>query len=124
MSRPPKTTVPSVNERDGRDVQAAVAIEGAGALLRVEQVVDGRGVDHAGGDFAVLLQTDEGGEIRNAADEVLGPVDRIDDPLRPRAARGSAVLTELFTHDTVVRKALAQHLDDALLALAVGPGHG
>src|SRR5947207_7765572 len=40
---------------------------------------------NADGDLAVLLEPDQGRPHRDLADEVLGPVDRVDDPPSARA---------------------------------------
>src|SRR5262249_49510982 len=73
-------------------------------------------VNDAGGDLSVLLETDQRREVGDAANEVLGAVDRINDP----SSAAAAVLAELFADDAVVRERGAQHLDDPLLTFAVG----
>src|SRR5215468_7668171 len=63
---------------DGRDAdQLAVTPRALAAKRRVEHV-HGRLIDDAGGDFAVLLEPDQHGPRRNAANEIPSAVDRID----------------------------------------------
>ena len=88
-----------------RDAQLARARvrrvdEGAVALLRPEELVGDRLVDHAGDDLVVALEADRDGEVRHAVEEVGGAVERVDDPAVAAVALG---LAAFLAEEAVVR---------------------
>src|SRR6185369_8930256 len=66
-----------------------------------------------------ILEADQRGPDRHVADEVLGAVDRIDDPAVLLVADGA----ELLAEEPVRRKRAAEHLADRLLGTLVSLGH-
>src|SRR5262249_18979126 len=78
----------------------------------------GRG-DPADRDLVAVHQPDQGGPHRDPADEVLGRVDRVDDP----AARARTDPAELLTQYGITWPGPAQDVAQRLLGGAVGVGH-
>src|SRR6266542_4950121 len=77
-------------------------------------------VNDARRHLPVLLERDQHGPDGDVPDEVLGAVDRVDDP----PARRRSLLPELLTEKARVRKGPREDRADGLLGLAVGLGHG
>ena len=102
-----------VRDPDARAVEAGPRAPTGGVELGRHRVVD-----HAHRDLAALLQRDQRRPDGNAPDEVLRPVDRVDDP----AHLARPVPAELLAEDAVRREGAAEDLDDRSLGLAVGPG--
>ncbi len=90
---------------------------GAVALLGPEQLVGDRLVDHAGDDLAVALQPDRNVEMRHAVHEVVGAVERIDDPAVAAVALG---LAEFFAEEAVFRPRALELLAERALGHDVG----
>src|SRR5262249_4005572 len=103
-----------------RHADALAVRERSLARARRQEVVRDRVEDDARGDLAALLEADENGPERKAADEVHGAVDGVDDPARVLAARGA----ELLAEKAPLGESPAQHAPDGLLRLAVRLGHG
>src|SRR5438034_911266 len=78
-----------------RDVNARAVCPGALALPRPEELPARRVVDHPRRHLPVLLESDQHGPEGNVADEVLRPVDGIDDP----PPRRRALLAELLAEE-------------------------
>src|SRR5258705_99882 len=93
-------------------VQEAVARE-HGARVDVGLALE------VGEAAARLLEGDEHGPDGNVADEVLGPVDGIDDPAIGRRA----LLAELLTEEASARGGRGEDAAYHLLRLPVGLGH-
>ena len=85
-----------------------------------EQFVEHRIVDDPDLDPAVGDAGDRDAEMRHAAGEVRGAVDRIDDPHRPARAGGARVA--LLADEPIGRKDLREALGDEGLSLAVDLG--
>ena len=88
--------------------------ERGGEALTADQVVD-----HADGIDAVDLRRDRHREARQIADEVRGPVDRVDDPDDTGLRR---LVRALFTEESVVGASVEQNADDRLLGPSVHGG--
>ena len=104
--------------RHVRDADALAVEERTRAPPRGIQLGRDRVVDHAHRDLAALLERDQRRPDPDATDEVLRPVDGVDDPahlLRPAPA-------ELLAEDAAVREGASEDLDDRLLGFAVGRG--
>src|SRR5262245_26284794 len=98
--------------------ELAITSRALTAERRVEHV-HGRLIDDAGGDFAVLLERDQHGPRRNAANEVPRAIDRVYD--EPPIA--STRFAQLLAERSVIGTAGAQHADDRALRLVIGLGH-
>jgi len=92
--------------------------EGAATPARGGEVARHRVQDHAGRDGAAFLKADQDRPEGDPPDEVLGAVDRIDDPARLLRARGA----ELLAEEPVIGKGAAEDPADQLLGLPVGLG--
>ena len=101
------------------DVDPLAVQERAAASPRGEEIARDGIVDDAHGDLPVLLQRDQRGPDGNATDEVLGAIDRIDDP----ADVASSSAAELFAKHAVVGERAPEKLHDRPLGLAIGLGH-
>src|SRR5881296_520110 len=97
-----------------------VISKGALPFAGVQQVVERRRVHHTGRHLPLLFQSDERREEGNAADEVLGTVDRVNNPAGLTPTRA---LTQLLTEKAMVRKARAQELENLGLTFAIRPRH-
>lgn len=102
----------------GADLGARLGDERAQPGGRVPAAGQRRGGDDPEHRLVVDKQRDQRGPHRHAAHEVLGPVDRVDDP----AARGVPVHAELLAEHGVLRAVLGQLREDQLLGAAVGVG--
>src|SRR6185436_11679974 len=87
------------DRRDLRDADTLAVAERSLAARGPPAAAEGGGGDDACGEPAAVLEADQRGEDRDAADVVLRRVDRIDDPAPLARAAGA----ELFSHDPVVR---------------------
>ncbi len=76
--------------RDLGNVEAAIVAEGAFAAESAISLAHSRHARHAGNLLLLVLQANEGGPKRNAADEIARAVDRIDDPSEAGIARSIA----------------------------------
>ncbi len=76
-------------------------------------------VSHAENRHAVLDQRNRNREFRNAVDELLGPVKRIDDPHAP-AFEPRVVVHGLFGEPAVFGKRIVQQLLDRAIGLEIG----
>ena len=88
--------------------------------MRPPALVQGRRRDDRRLQLAVALDRQECAEQGNAADEVVGAVDRVDVPADARPAGLRAVL---LTDQAMVRERVEQPLADARLDRRVGLGH-
>src|SRR5439155_9609124 len=102
-----------------RDAHALAVEPRAAATPRAQQVAGDRVVDDADGDLARVLEPDQRGPDGHVADEVLGAVDRVDDPASPLIAHRA----ELLAEEPVLGKRAAEHLADDLLGALVGLRH-
>ena len=95
--------------------------EGADAFLGPEQLVGDRLIDHAGDDLAVALETDRNIEVRHAVDEIVGAVERIDDPAvaAPNLA-GALGLAAFLAQETVLGSSARQLGAQDAFGLVVG----
>jgi hypothetical protein len=94
---------------------------GATAFASPEQQALAGAVRDADDDFAILFEPDQNGPERDAADEVAGAVDGIDDPLPGVLAGATAAL---FAEQAVGREFARDLIEDQLFASAVGGGDG
>ena len=92
----------------------------AGAAPRGEQLVHHRIVDHADLDLAADDGGDRDAEVRRAAREIRGAVDRIDDP--DRRALGAGASLALLADEPVLGEQPVQPRRDQPLDLAVDFG--
>jgi hypothetical protein len=103
------------------DPDAAVVHEGAAALFGGEQLVGRRIEHHAGNHFPVALERDGDCELRNAVQEVGGPVERIDDPAM--RAVGTLELLAFLAEEAVGRTRFQELVADDLFCLQIRLGH-
>src|SRR3990172_444683 len=101
-----------------RDLDPFAIGPGALALARPEELARHRIVDHARRHLPVLLEGDQHGPDGDVPDEVLGPVDRVDDP----APRGRALLAELLAEEAAAGRGAREDGADRLLRLLVRLG--
>src|SRR2546426_4122148 len=100
---------------DVRHANALAVEEGATTPARGVELAGHRVVDDADRDLARFLQRDQRRPHGDAADEVLRPVDGIDD----EAAIARPALAELLAQEAVVREGAAKDFDDHLLGFAI-----
>ncbi|MNQ85683.1 hypothetical protein D3C85_1008550 [compost metagenome] len=104
------------------DAQAATVERGAAAAAGGEFFLAYRIEDHGVLQAALVLAGDAHGVVRNAADEVGGAIQRIDDPQVVGAFALAFQQATFFAEDAVVRVGLAQGLDNGELGSAVDLG--
>src|SRR6266568_5090742 len=98
-----------------RDPQRHAVGEGTGAPGRPPAPAECRRGGQTDHQAAVALQGDQRGEHRDAADVVLGAVDRVDDPARGCLGAVAPGDAELLAKDRVVGPLLADALAQQLL---------
>src|SRR5258708_39889316 len=76
-------------------------------------------VGHSEHRYAVLDQRDRDREFRDAVDELLGPVERIDDPNAP-AFEPRVIVHSLFGEPSIFGKRIVQQLLDRAVGLEIG----
>ena len=90
-----------------------------------EPVIVDRVAHHAAGGLAVMIVGDGHTEMRDAVDEVVRAIDRVDDPevstFEDRLGHAIAAM-QLFTEDGMIRKRLPDDGDNGRLGLQVGLG--
>jgi hypothetical protein len=97
---------------------------GAAATAGGEFFLANRVENHGVFQAATVFAGDADGEVRNAAQEVGGAVQRIDDPQVVFAFdAGAGVQAGFFTLDRVIRVGLAQCVDDFLFGGAIDLGY-
>src|SRR2546425_4472157 len=108
----------SVQVSHFRHMDLPVISKGALPAPGVQQVVERRRVHHTGRHLPLLFQSDQRREEGKAADEVLGTVDRVNNPAGVTPTRA---LTQLLTKKAMVRKARTQALDNLGLTFTIRP---
>src|SRR6266542_1770174 len=93
--------------------------EGSLPFSRIEQIVDRRRVHHARDYLPFFFESNQRREEGNATDEILGTVNRINDPAGVDSA---LALAEFLAKKSVVGKARAQDLDNFGFAFTIRPG--
>ena len=101
----------------------AAAHPGASVFQRGDQESGARLIAGHGQRTTVLDQRHQDVELPGALDELLGAVDRIDDPA-PRNAQAVIVVLTLFAQDRVVGKTLGQDGTNRLVGGEVRVGYG
>src|SRR5574342_1160991 len=71
-------------------------------------------VDQAGHDGAIALERNRDCEMRNAVQEIGGPIERIDDP--PMALVAAVAPAAFFAEETVARPCLHELVKDRLFS--------
>src|SRR5580658_189357 len=109
-------------------MQSLVAKPAAMALARAEYRIARHVIDHAEHGDSLVEQSDADREIAQAADEIVGAVDRIDHPIAAQrivAFEGDGVAgVVLLADEAIGGKAIAQAGHYESLAFPVGVGHG
>ncbi len=106
----------------GRAV-ALLARGGAWTVAGIGHVPD-RDMDDAEDRDAVLDEADIDGELAVAVDELLGAVERVDEPEEGRRRNRQAVRRRmLLGDDRDVRRRRGESLEDQRLGMLVGKGH-
>src|SRR5208337_4684747 len=88
---------------------------------RPEKLAPDRIIGHAQDRHSILGQRDRNAELGYALDELLGPVERIDDPY-PARLEPRAVVGGFLGEPSVIRKIRPQDLFDRAVGLEVGAG--